>query len=140
LIFCWARTPNALTPGHVDPALIDKAVAAAMGISYDSYHDLVVDFLEEEFVAHLRPAGRVDEHGARGRRAPGGLAMSLLEAEITLERIGPVVETREAAAPCCAAFLRRAVLWAPWPEAGHAHRIRHGLWSIGPTPPVRTGS
>jgi hypothetical protein len=42
--------PNALTPGHVDPALIDKAVAAAMGIPYDSYHDLVVDFLEEEFV------------------------------------------------------------------------------------------
>jgi hypothetical protein len=34
----------------VDPALIDKAVAAAMGISYDSYHDLVVDFLEQEFV------------------------------------------------------------------------------------------
>jgi len=42
--------PNALTPGQVNPALIDKAVVAAMGISYDSYHDLVVDFLEEEFV------------------------------------------------------------------------------------------
>jgi len=65
--------------------------------------------------------------------------MSLLEAEITLERIGPVVETREAARPCCAAFLRRAVLWAPWPRpatpTGFAmacgpsvrrHRIRTG--------------
>jgi hypothetical protein len=42
--------PNALKPGQVDPALIDKAANAAMSIDYAAYQELVVEFLEEEFV------------------------------------------------------------------------------------------
>ena len=61
--------------------------------------------------------------------------MSLLEAEITLERIGPVVETREAAAALLRSVTSTSRTLGALAEAGHAHRISHGLWSIGPTPP-----
>lgn len=61
--------------------------------------------------------------------------MSLLETEIILERIGPVVETREAAAALLRSVPSTSRALGALAEAGHAHRIRHGLWSIGPTLP-----
>jgi predicted transcriptional regulator of viral defense system len=61
--------------------------------------------------------------------------VSLLETEIILERIGPVVETREAAAALLRSVPSTSRTLGALAEAGHAHRIRHGLWSIGPTPP-----
>lgn len=46
-----ARYPAALAKGEVDPALAARAADAALAIPFDAYRELVVDFLEEEFVA-----------------------------------------------------------------------------------------
>jgi hypothetical protein len=44
------RHPDVVTKGSLDPALASKAIAAAMTIEYPAFKELVVDFLEDEFV------------------------------------------------------------------------------------------
>jgi hypothetical protein len=43
--------PDAVRPGELDPAEVQAAIDAAFGIGYESYRDLVVTFIEEDFVA-----------------------------------------------------------------------------------------
>jgi hypothetical protein len=45
-----AKFPNALLQGNIEPAVATKAANAAFDIEFDAYRDLVVEFLEEEFV------------------------------------------------------------------------------------------
>lgn len=45
-----AQHPGALRRGDVEPALAERAAAAAFAIPYEAYRELVVDFLEDEFV------------------------------------------------------------------------------------------
>jgi predicted transcriptional regulator of viral defense system len=61
--------------------------------------------------------------------------MSLLETEIVLERIGPVVDTAEAAAALQRSVSSTSRALRALADAGHARQIRHGLWAVGPTPP-----
>ena len=42
--------PDAVRPGDVAPALAGKAVDAAFAIPFEAYEQLVVDYLEDEFV------------------------------------------------------------------------------------------
>jgi Domain of unknown function (DUF1814). len=42
--------PNAVRPGDVDPQLAAKAVDSAFAIPFEAYEELVVDYLEDEFV------------------------------------------------------------------------------------------
>lgn len=50
----FGRFPGALVPGEVDTVTLDRAVAAAYGIDYRAFEDLVVDYLEPEFVEIYR--------------------------------------------------------------------------------------
>jgi hypothetical protein len=45
-----AQHPDAVRRGDVSASLAGRAVQAAFAISFDAYRDLVVDFLEDEFV------------------------------------------------------------------------------------------
>jgi hypothetical protein len=46
----FAAHADAVKAGDVDGALVPKAIDAACAIPFDAFADLVVDYLEEEFV------------------------------------------------------------------------------------------
>lgn len=45
-----AAHPDAVGPGHVSPELAAKAIDAAFAIPFEAFQELVVDYLEDEFV------------------------------------------------------------------------------------------
>ena len=49
-----AGYPGAVKPGDVSGAILDGASDAAFGISYQAYEELVLDYLEDEFVPIYR--------------------------------------------------------------------------------------
>jgi len=61
--------------------------------------------------------------------------MTSVAALVTLERIGPFVSTAEAQAALRISLSSTSRLLAELETEGRARRIRHGLWSIGPTAP-----
>jgi predicted transcriptional regulator of viral defense system len=61
--------------------------------------------------------------------------MSLLAAYATLEALGPVVTTAEAAAALRRDASSASRLLRSLQAAGRAHRIRQGVWAIGATVP-----
>jgi hypothetical protein len=50
----FAKHPNALRSGDLDSETLTKAAEAALAISYDAYKDLVVEFIEDDFVDPYR--------------------------------------------------------------------------------------
>lgn len=46
----FAAHPDAVRPGQLDLTQVQAAIDAAFGIRYESYRDLVVTFIEEDFV------------------------------------------------------------------------------------------
>lgn len=46
----FAGNPDAVEAGDVDGALVGKAIDAAFGIPFEAFAELVVDYLEEDFV------------------------------------------------------------------------------------------
>ena len=47
----FAKFPDAVAKGDVAPETIERATAALFGIEYEAFEALVVDFLEDEYVA-----------------------------------------------------------------------------------------
>jgi hypothetical protein len=45
-----SRFPDVITPGDVPPELLEAAVTAALAIPYEAYEELVVEFIEDEWL------------------------------------------------------------------------------------------
>lgn len=50
----FARYPDAVARGSVDPALVAQAIESTYSIEYGAYEELVVAYLEEDFLAIYR--------------------------------------------------------------------------------------
>jgi len=61
--------------------------------------------------------------------------MSRLGAYLTLERLGSLIATREAAAALGMSAAAASRMLHRLEDEGHAHRVRSGVWAIGPTVP-----
>jgi hypothetical protein len=46
----FAAHPDAIGSGGIDPATLARAINAALGVPYEAFEDLVVRFIEDEFV------------------------------------------------------------------------------------------
>lgn len=52
----FARYPDSVARGSVDPAIVTRAIESTLAIEYGAFEDLVVAYIEEEFLAiYQRP-------------------------------------------------------------------------------------
>lgn len=70
----FAKFPAAVAKGDVAPEAIEKAMAALFGIEYEAFEALVVDFLEDEYVALYQRREAWEEMVLKVSEALKGLA------------------------------------------------------------------
>ena len=49
----FAQYPDAMSPGEFDSARLEQAEAVVLGLPFEAYQELVVDFIEDDFVPIL---------------------------------------------------------------------------------------
>ena len=50
LDFLFGAHPDVVRPGEIDRQIVKRAIEAALGIDYEAYRELVVEYIEDDFV------------------------------------------------------------------------------------------